>query len=641
MGTCSNLTPGASVALGIIVGLLSTCIQSVGLTLQRKSHMLEDLHYALHDRRPAYRRRRWQVGMFLFLLANIVGSSIQITTLPLPLLSTLQASGLVFNSLLASLLLKEPWTWRTGCGTLLVAGGAVLISLFSALPEPSHSLTQLIELLGRRTFLAWFILSLLLVLGLLAMDFAMRKVVSEKQRDSPRLSIIRGMSYGAISGILSAHALLLAKSAVELIVRSLVDKKNQFSNYRSWLLLLAFLILALSQLYYLHLGLRLISTTILYPFVFCIYNIVAILDGLIYFRQMDRLPPLHAGLIALGTVVLLAGVLALSWRFQDDDDDDNMPPDEHEHVHPKHEFPQTVLTPGSGFVADPPDTDETESALADDDDEEEGTDEDGYLPAAAAPVSQEHRPLLDYQKSRVTTPAGRKSRRSSNRSSSLNTTHTNPNLRSKRRRAATLREVLDIWEELGDDHHDPRHFSGQEDRIKAGDEGAGGDEGARYGTFSSSDDHPAAATADNDEEVGRKPGAARDLHPRPHHFSNSPPPRLQRNDHNADDLGRLPSPHLPPEHEPEHDHIPRPRARTLPVPHTLPSSSGRQSRRRRGRRRRSTNEGHNAGGALFSDLLSWGWWRRSRPQRSGDEEVEGEEQGGRRRRRRSSGGDGG
>ncbi|KAI7553150.1 hypothetical protein KC331_g1424 [Hortaea werneckii] len=612
MGTWSNLTPGASVALGVVVGLLSTCIQSVGLTLQRKSHMLEDLHYALHDRRPAYRRRRWQVGMFLFLLANIVGSSIQITTLPLPLLSTLQASGLVFNSLLASLLLKEPWTWRTGCGTLLVAGGAVLISLFSALPEPSHSLTQLIELLGRRTFLAWFILSLLLVLGLLAMDFAMRKVVSEKQRDSPRLSIIRGMSYGAISGILSAHALLLAKSAVELIVRSLVDKKNQFSNYRSWLLLLAFLILALSQLYYLHLGLRLISTTILYPFVFCIYNIVAILDGLIYFRQMDRLPPLHAGLIALGTVVLLAGVLALSWRFQDDDEDEVNAP-EHEHVHPKHEIPQTVLTPGSGFVADPPDTDETESALADDD-EEEGTDEDVSHPTAA-PVSQEHRPLLDH-KSRVATPAGRKSR-SSNRSSSLNTTHTNPNLRSKRRRAATLREVLDIWEELGDDH-DHRQF-GQEDQIKDGD-GAGGCEGAaaRYGTFPS--DH-AAAAADNDEE-GRKTGA-RD--PRHHHHAD--PPRSQHDD--ADDHGRLPSPNL----SPENDHIPRPRARTLPTPHTVPTSSGRQSRRRRGRRRRSTNEGGggSAGGALFSDLLSWGWWRRPR-RNPEDEEDEGADQEGRRRR---------
>ncbi|KAI7233439.1 hypothetical protein KC330_g5373 [Hortaea werneckii] len=604
MGTWSNLTPGASVALGIIVGLLSTCIQSVGLTLQRKSHMLEDLHYALHDRRPAYRRRRWQVGMFLFLLANIVGSSIQITTLPLPLLSTLQASGLVFNSLLASLLLKEPWTWRTGCGTLLVAGGAVLISLFSALPEPSHSLTQLIELLGRRTFLAWFILSLLLVLGLLAMDFAMRKVVSEKQRDSPRLSIIRGMSYGAISGILSAHALLLAKSAVELIVRSLVDKKNQFSNYRSWLLLLAFLILALSQLYYLHLGLRLISTTILYPFVFCIYNIVAILDGLIYFRQMDRLPPLHAGLIALGTVVLLAGVLALSWRFQDDDEDEVDAP-EHEHVHPKHEFPQTVLTPGSGFVADPPDTDETESALADDD-EEEVTDEDVSHPTAA-PLSQEHRPLLDH-KPRVATPAGRKSR-SSNRSSSLNTTHTNPNLRSKRRRAATLREVLDIWEELGDDHHNGQN----------GDEGQREGSPPRYGTFPSD---RAAAAADED---GRR-SSANHRHPHPRPSERDFP---AHGDHET----ALPS---PPSLTDGHDHIPRPRARTLPTPHTVPSSSGRQSRRRRGRRRRSTNEGGggSAGGALFSDLLSWGWWRRRNP----DDEDEGADQEGRRRRSSGLGG---
>ncbi|KAI7641925.1 hypothetical protein KC319_g13273, partial [Hortaea werneckii] len=523
--------------------------------------------------------------------ANIVGSSIQITTLPLPLLSTLQASGLVFNSLLASLLLKEPWTWRTGCGTLLVAGGAVLISLFSALPEPSHSLTQLIELLGRRTFLAWFILSLLLVLGLLAMDFAMRKVGSEKQRDSPRLSIIRGMSYGAISGILSAHALLLAKSAVELLVRSLVDKKNQFSNYRSWLLLLAFLILALSQLYYLHLGLRLISTTILYPFVFCIYNIVAILDGLIYFRQMDRLPPLHAGLIALGTVVLLAGVLALSWRFQDDDDEEVDAP-EHEHVHPKHEFPQTVLTPGSGFVADPPDTDETESALADDDDEGE-TDED--VPHSATP--HEQRPLLVDHKSRITNTTSARKSRSSHRSSSLNTTHTHP--RSRRRRAATLREVLDIWEELGDpDTPQPAAADGQEHHN--GDIGGGDGEGEarrppppRYGTFAPP--RPPAETAHEERRRGPR----------------DPPRSTERSSHvhRGEELPTAGFP-SPADLITEHDHAPRPRARTLPNFHVESTeTSGRQSRRRRGRRRRSTNEGAgSAGGALFSDLLRWGWW---------------------------------
>lgn len=268
----SDISPGAGVALGIMVGLVSTCVQSVGLTMQRKSHMLEDEKEDHGDRRPAYRRRRWQIGMFLFLIANIIGSTIQITTLPLPLLSTLQASGLVFNSLLASLLLKEPWTWRTAYGTILVAAGAVLISLFSALPEPSHSLRQLLVLLHMPSFLIWFCLSLVFVVGVLVMDFTLRRLVSAPTRDSPRIRLIRGMSYGLLSGILSAHALLLAKSAVELIVRGLADHDNQFRNYQSWLLLLAFLILALSQLYYLHLGLKLISTSILYPFVFCIYN---------------------------------------------------------------------------------------------------------------------------------------------------------------------------------------------------------------------------------------------------------------------------------------------------------------------------------------------------------------------------------
>lgn len=406
----ADLSPQAGLALGIIVGLLSTCVQSVGLTLQRKSHMLEDEKEDNGSRRPPHRRRRWQIGMFLFLIANVVGSTIQITTLPLPLLSTLQASGLVFNSVLAGLLLKERFTWRTGYGTILVAAGAVLISLFSALPEPSHNLSQLLELLHQPGFLVWFVLSLVFVVGVLVTDFAMRKCIPAHLRASPRIQLVRGMSYGMISGILSAHALLLAKSAVELIVRSLTDHKNEFRGYQSWLLLLAFLILALSQLYYLHLGLKLISTSVLYPFVFCIYNIVAILDGLIYFRQMDRLPPLHAGLIALGTVILLAGVLALSWRLQSDEDGERP-------QMTQAEIPQTLLTPGSGFAADP-DDDTNESAIASDDDFN-GVREDSQLLGTGRPRSRTSLGHISGQ--------------------------------ARRKRATTLKEVSQIWHELGDE----------------------------------------------------------------------------------------------------------------------------------------------------------------------------------------------
>lgn len=133
------------------------------------------------------------------------------------------------------------------------------------------------------------------------------------------MRLVRGLMFGFMSGVLSAHSLLMAKSAVELIVRTIVDRENQFNRWQSWLILFALIFFALSQLYYMHRGLKLCSTSVLYPFVFCIYNIVAILDGLIYFHQTSRLNPLRAGLIAVGTVILLSGVLALSWRLDDSD----------------------------------------------------------------------------------------------------------------------------------------------------------------------------------------------------------------------------------------------------------------------------------------------------------------------------------
>ncbi|KAL4904719.1 hypothetical protein BDW74DRAFT_154446 [Aspergillus multicolor] len=270
--------------------------------------------------------------MLMFVVSNIVGSTIQITTLPLPVLSTLQASGLVFNTIFATLILGEAFTRYSLIGTLLVCAGAVLIAVFGAIGEPAHSLNQLLALLRGQGFILWVAGTVVLSIVIFAGSKLLKVVTSRPKHPTlrssyaPRLNLthsrvrlIRGLCYGMISGILSAHTLLLAKSAVELLVRTIVDRHNQFNRWQSWVILLSMVSLALLQLYYLHRGLKLCSTSILYPFVFCIYNIIAILDGLIYFRQVSRLTRLHAGLIALGTVILLGGVLCLSWRLEDID----------------------------------------------------------------------------------------------------------------------------------------------------------------------------------------------------------------------------------------------------------------------------------------------------------------------------------
>lgn len=173
----------------------------------------------------------------------------------------------------------------------------MLIAIFGAIAEPAHNLDQLLELLGRQQFIIWMMVQAILVLAIIIGARAL-KLLNAHDSNSPRMRLLRGMAYGCISGILSAHSLLVAKSAVELLVRTIVDRKNQFNRWQSWASLLGLLLLALTQLYYLHKGLKLCSTSILYPFVFCVYNIIAILDGLIYFHQTSRLSVLHALLVS-------------------------------------------------------------------------------------------------------------------------------------------------------------------------------------------------------------------------------------------------------------------------------------------------------------------------------------------------------
>lgn len=271
----------------------------------------------------------------MFIIANLLGSSVQISTLPLPVLSTLQAAGLVFNSICATLILSEPFTSWSLAGTLLVTGGAVLIAIFGAIPSPTHSLDELLVLMSRKPFIIWMILQGVFATALAISIDLVNKMSSISHNSQFRLA--RGIVYGVISGDLSAHSLLFAKSAVELVIKTL-GGENQFVHWQAWAIVMALVSLALCQLYYLHRGLKLVSTSVLYPLVFCVYNIIAILDGLIYFDQMSFISTLRACIISLGTVILLSGVLALSWRLSEEQHTPSVG--------------QSTLAPGLGLVDD-------------------------------------------------------------------------------------------------------------------------------------------------------------------------------------------------------------------------------------------------------------------------------------------------
>ncbi|KIM85197.1 hypothetical protein PILCRDRAFT_66375, partial [Piloderma croceum F 1598] len=362
-----------SIPLGIFIGLVASFIQSLGLTIQRKSHVLNN-QQPERRRKADYRRPLWLLGFAIFISSNIIGALVQIASLPVVILAPLGAVSLLWNAFFARFILGDVFSPWMILGTLFIAGGAVLIAIFGIVPEPTRSLEDLLELWTRPAFVAYFsllgtavVVCLLithvteyslarklaalspessvppsptaqtanpssLITGvteditttertpLLNLDrkIAIASVASSRdysgRLESPsitRTRLLIAISYASFSGIISGMCLLFAKSGVELLLLT-VRGQNQFWRWESWMLLFALCVFALLQLWYLHKGLVLADPTLVCPSAFCFYNLSSIVNGLVYFDQFALISPLHLGLVAVGIIILLVGVWVVS-----------------------------------------------------------------------------------------------------------------------------------------------------------------------------------------------------------------------------------------------------------------------------------------------------------------------------------------
>ncbi|KAG2154834.1 hypothetical protein DEU56DRAFT_725867 [Suillus clintonianus] len=147
----TNLNQDISIPLGISIGLLASFVQSLGLAIQRRSHV-HNSQLPEQDQKVEHRRPLWLIGFAIFLISNVFGSFIQIASLPVVILAPLGAVSLLWNALFANLLLRP----RMLLGTALIAGGAALIAIYGIVPETTRSLDELMSLFARPAFIFWF-----------------------------------------------------------------------------------------------------------------------------------------------------------------------------------------------------------------------------------------------------------------------------------------------------------------------------------------------------------------------------------------------------------------------------------------------------------------------------------------------------
>ncbi|KAG0345953.1 hypothetical protein BG004_002744 [Podila humilis] len=366
---------------GISIAVATSFIQSLGLTIQRKSHVINEAIHPKELRRHACQRPLWHLGFHTYILSNLTGTIFSIGYLPVIILAPLGAVTLVFNALFARLLLGDVFSRQSAIGTMLILLGAIMIGLFGVVPEPSHSLEDLIALWKRPAFIIYFSLIELTVVSLLVCNRIVEGILknhasahladssssnsnsnntsgqpyqhhhrqqhlnrsissrypkllgggrSFRKLSPSRIKTMLGISYGCVGGMLSSQALLFAKSAIDMLILTIVEGKNQFESPLSWFLVIALVTAALLQLYYLNKGLRLCDTVLLVPLSFCAYNVSCLFNGLVYYDQWGRLYWWQILLVLFGISQVLVGVLVLAWRPTEESYSDDLLGDQEE-----------------------------------------------------------------------------------------------------------------------------------------------------------------------------------------------------------------------------------------------------------------------------------------------------------------------
>ena len=103
--------------------------------------------------------------------------------MPIVILAPLGAVSLIFNALLAKILLGDHFGPSSVLGTGLVTVGAVLIAVFGVVQEGEHSLDDLLDLWARPAFLAFFsIVAAAIVILLVAVRHSTFYLWEETQR---------------------------------------------------------------------------------------------------------------------------------------------------------------------------------------------------------------------------------------------------------------------------------------------------------------------------------------------------------------------------------------------------------------------------------------------------------------------------
>ncbi|KAG0292454.1 NIPA-like protein 3 [Dissophora globulifera] len=135
------------------------------------------------------------------------------------------------------------------------------------------------------------------------------------RRNSPLLRFCLPLSYAALGGMMASYTVLFAKSLINLLVTSIFDGDNQFTSGLAWVILIVTVVTAVSQVYWINMGLKKYDALLQVPVFFTIWVLLDIVGGGIYYGEFSGFTAKKYVLFCLGVLVVFIGVALLAKRL--------------------------------------------------------------------------------------------------------------------------------------------------------------------------------------------------------------------------------------------------------------------------------------------------------------------------------------
>jgi len=351
--------------IGLSIIILASVLNAAGLNLTKLDHVRTKA-IPKSARKRDLLRPLWLLGMLLYILSQLIGSTLALEYMRAEYVAPLGSTSLIFNFLFARFLVGTPVTATDIYGTVIVILGVVGIVAFGSINtglSDETSAAHLAALWGRVGWLGYFFLMSLSLSLLYIFTTQLDLVLSSRSdlsgqpfagmssrtpkaphggllvrlkglwnwsmiwiaekleewtagKDDTVIAWTLGIGWACAGGGMAGECLVFAKATVKLISGSLSHENtgNQLGHLAPILTFIFLGITAVLQIVCLNRGLKIYNSTLVVPVFYGVYTATGWLNSLIFNDSVDAYASWTLFLLFVSILILISGVVLLTHK---------------------------------------------------------------------------------------------------------------------------------------------------------------------------------------------------------------------------------------------------------------------------------------------------------------------------------------